>query len=357
MSSTSNPQNSTANGVLGQLGNLGQQIGNLGSSSGADKYGLGQWGQTKVDVGSLFGLGTDQQYMTLDDVMRTLLQYAASPDPAQRNVVAAVKDALYKAGDYGSTVPVLGGPLTSKDATTIANALILAGRTQGDENVDGQGNPNRIDLGQFLTNRATLGVANGADTVKQTVGTAEISLPNPLDVQRMATSAFQQALGRKPTPAEMQAFGTAFTSTVTGQEQANAQSRFDAQVAAAQGRLAQPQQTQSPAEQPAEAGPSFAPSKQGILDRQDQLQGALGPPIDAGQGFVGGVQNLDQQTPQTPAPELDTFTTQQQPGLYGMQQAAENYARVNNPQEAAVHDLAGQLGQFLTILRSHFGGQ
>lgn len=117
------------------------------------------------------------------------------------SAIAATQQALYMAGYYGSTPPLLG-VVRDRDYRlfeTAARDASHAGKT----------------VAEFLLGAAQVGQrASVAVAAAKTQGT--ITIPTGADVTTALAAAFQNELGRDPSPKEARAFASAYRTVLAG---------------------------------------------------------------------------------------------------------------------------------------------
>lgn len=320
-----------------------------GSSSGADKYGLGVWGSQQINPGDLPVLANiiaSGKTTTGDDIVKAF----AGADPV---TLAEMQRALYLGGFYGQSSKYTPsyGVIAPEDITAFAKAVKTAGQS-------GQG------VSALLLNQAKIGTAAGIAAAHTQLLTAKakaekpsvIDVPASADLEAAAEQAFEQVLGRKARPHEAAAFAAAYQATVVGLQR-NADSQAASLAQTATGGLTSKQAT------------GFDTTLQGIgqppLETPQVAHG-----LNNGGGPIVPVENFGEQlndlqslgTAVTEAAAAKTPAISAAPSSITVQEppavdvAAANFARAEHPKQAAGADLASTFDKFLSILGSNFGG-
>ena len=350
------------------------QIDNTGTSN-ADRYGLGAWGQALFNVYGLFPTPRPDGLMNGDDVLHTFAMLAASSNPSDHAIVAAIQQSLRLGGYYSQNADVRPGVVQPDDLRAFASALTLVGRAQGTPDAAGKA-PQSIPLTTWLNNQAQSGVLFSAAGARQQAQAAVIQVPNAQDIYESAQQVFQRLLGHKLTEREANAFARAQQHLAVELQRRNAQGQYDAQTGPVDtlGPASAPTATptgESPAdyltriassggEVPASiAAPGNVPDGSpadfrlaeeasmghGPSPQQYEYAATQNSFIDAVQRALGAEQTAT--GGEGGAPPL-SFVYQAQPP--DVTTAAEQYAARTHPASYLAHNMADTFGAFLNIL-------
>lgn len=342
-----------ANAVAAAAGVNG--LPNLSDSSGSGQdYGLAQWAGATFDLSGIFG-----QQMTGEQALNAFIAagQGANPSLAARIQKALVYGDLYPNKTFQPTY----GQVGPEDARAFASALNILGRAN--QNRGGQGQPPAMSVGDYLQQVTAAGAAGGVFAGSQAAKSVirQVQLPATADLVQTALDAAQKALGERLSPEQAAKFASEYRQMVGGAQHAADVAEVNAMNAPA------PQDT-GPLPPGSPTGPAPAPGKQATLDRQDQYQSSLtyDPTAPDAQSAYTVMpqfsQNIDAITSaldaqlgdQSSQPAvLNEYTTE---APVSDTVAATNYARATHPQQAATHDLGEQLGNFIHMLASHWGG-
>lgn len=319
-----------------------------------------------------------------------------TPDDAHR-VVAAIQTALLQAGSYypKEFTPTLG-IVTTQDAKAFAQALNnLYNLDQAAGSPGANGTTRSINVTQFLTSQATLGV-NGGPLASQsssrsttpTAVSAPVDVPNPEDLSAVYRKVAQQVEGRRPSAAETAAFVANYSHYAIANQKANILAEYNARVQKAQAKLQSGTNGDLNATNPFPAQPPQPSSTQGQFI-QGEINSINNPPapnlphgVAVSQGpdsqFIHG-SSAGQTSPATPdlTDEMSTLqdiinqragtpsssSSAVNPKLILVDKvqpesadvAAENFARNTNPKAAAATDLNNTFQQFLQLLSGKIG--
>lgn len=315
-----------------------------GTSSGASKYGMGQWGSATIDPGDLPFLSSiisTGQNTTGDSIVQAF----AGANPQD---VATIQHALLMAGYYTAKYVPTYGVIGPKDVAAFGHLVTTAG--QAGESVS-----------KLLLDGAAYGSEAGiAAAQAQKAKVAEVRLPNTTDLEAAATAAFQQVLGHKAGPKEQAAFAAAYRAMSAGIQRTANQQMYDATdpggatsggadptklvenaLTTPEQRLAMRQQN-NPNLDPVlahELGTGQAPPDIPNAPFSDQIGGLmhLGQQELAGSAQPTGLTQVETDTPVDPAT------------------AAANFARSQHPKSAAANDVANVFDMFLSLLNGQAG--
>lgn len=315
------------------------------SASTADLFGLGTYGQQKVNPGDLPFL-TDilasGGATTADAIVKAFL--AASPDK-----VATIQHALVMAGFYPSSYTPKYGIVSPEDRDAFDKAVTLAGQS-------GQAVSSLLEQGAAYG--ASAGIA-AAQSQSQQGKVATVTLPNTQNLENAAITAFQNELGRKATPKEAAAFAAAYRAMSGGMQRQQNQQTFDATNPPAPSTLqGNPMQIadsamQSPAEQKALAEQNPPGMNPTLAHELGTGQPAPTVPATSFSGQIGGLMGVGQQLAASQAGSAAPsggLTQLMQDSPVDPSVAAANFARNTHPQAAAANDVATTFQAFLSML-------
>lgn len=179
---------------MGKAVDTGVQLppgfGTSSTKSKPDPYGLGAWRDKRVSQGSLFAGHGDNH--TAETVVNL---FAQGYDPTE---VAQIQQWLLQGGYYPENYMPVFGHVGPKDISAFRDAVRLA--AQSGRSVDAD-----------LEERARAGAYYGAGQgTKYEPLTHTLRLTQKEDLTLTVEQAFQKAIGRKPTDAELNAFTAEF---------------------------------------------------------------------------------------------------------------------------------------------------
>lgn len=333
----------------------------------ADKYGLGLWGQQAVNTQGLFNLAPGQD--TADDVMRAFLQ--GSNNSATTAIIAAIQHAMFLSGGYYSaTYTPVPGLVRPQDQSAFAKFLIQNAQA----NANTTDTTKKIPLAQQLQDAASRGVAVGPAAIKPVTPKTYV-LPAKLDLYGAAQAAAQSVLGRNASDSEKKAFTAFYDSMILNfqkQEYADAQQMYPTLPA------------QAPQAAPELVGGQNASDMPGGSTYNQQVpQAAQAPTAATGTAEERYLIDSGQQAPASAAPvpslmtpndfashisDITDLAQQMQDQRNALQysnvpthvleqasspsEAAAAWFKEHNPNEAASNSMDSAMGSFLRVIQN-----
>lgn len=260
-----------------------------GSGGVNEQFGMSTFTSTPINVGSLAPLLGISPTATGIEVVQAFA--AASPQ-----IQAQVQQMLYLGGFYGSNKP-LQGVVGKDDLNAIGQAILVSGTMQqgqlarlSSQGVTGdQALARTTPFGDLLSQQANAGMVSGLSSAlaSRQIQVQTISHPDPNATGDVIDQAYVNALGRKPSDQEKQAFVAAFDASYSGAQRTSIKAQ-----AAASGMVAQDNQTV--------ASTAFGPDPtQSQLPNPLEKPGSAGFRQDQAQGASPAAAKTDRGTPTT----------------------------------------------------------